>query len=409
MNVIDRIGSFHGDMTEWRRAIHRHPEMAFKEQRTSSFVAQKLREFGFDVHVGLAGTGVVGTLKSGSSTRAIGLRADMDALPIQERTGRTYASVCDGIMHACGHDGHTTMLLGAARYLAETRAFDGTVHVIFQPAEENECGGQRMVDEGLFERFSVEAVYGMHNWPGMPVGTFAVREGPIMAADDKFEIKISSRGAHAAMPHLGDDPIVAAAALIQGLQTIVSRNIDPHDEAVLSVTQVHGGNTWNIIPEEVALRGTCRFFRPELHELLKNAIERVSRSIASMHQVEISLSYYKPIPPAVNASGPTENAAKAAALLVGEDNVLRNLLPSMGCEDFGFMLAARPGCYLWIGNGPIGDGCSLHSAHYDFNDAILPLGASYWTKLVETVLPASATSETMHHLRNSVPHPQLVA
>ena len=388
MAIINRLAEFHSDMVGWRHDLHRHPEMAFNEQRTSALVAEKLESFGLEVHRGLAGTGIVGTLRSGNSSRAIALRADMDALPIQEKSAGGHASIHDGIMHACGHDGHTTMLLGAARYLAETRNFDGAVHFIFQPAEENECGGQRMVEEGLFEKFPVEAVYGMHNWPGVPVGTFAIRSGPIMAADDKFEIVIRSRGAHAAMPQLGDDPIVASAAIIQALQTVVSRTVDPQDEAVVSVTQVNGGNTWNIIPEVVTLRGTCRYFKPELHEVMRAAIERICTGVSSTFGVEASFSYYKPIPPAVNASGPTHNALLAAATVVGEENVFTDMRPSMGCEDFGFMLAARPGCYLWIGNGPADEGRTLHSALYDFNDEILPVGASYWARLVETVLPA---------------------
>jgi hippurate hydrolase len=297
-------------------------------------------------------------------------------------------------MHACGHDGHTTMLLGAARYLAETQKFDGTVHFVFQPAEENECGGQAMVEAGLFQRFPVEAVYGMHNWPGVPVGEFAVRSGPIMAADDKFEITIASRGAHAAMPHLGDDPIVAAGALIGAIQTIVSRSLDPQDEAVVSLTQLHGGNTWNVIPEEVVLRGTCRYFKPELRGVLDAALRRICNGVAALHGVTIDFAYQKPIPPAVNAAAPTEIAARAAALVAGETKVHRDLLPSMGCEDFAFMLAAKPGCYVWIGNGPMTDGRSLHSARYDFNDEILPLGASYWATLVETVLGESPRAGT---------------
>jgi len=387
MPIINRIADFHADMKAWRHDIHAHPEMAFKEHRTADIVARTLESYGIAVHRGLAGTGVVGTLRAGTGTRAIGLRADMDALPIQEKTGCAHASTHDGVMHACGHDGHTTMLLGAARYLAETRNFDGTVHFIFQPAEENECGGQRMVDDGLFDKFPVEAVFGMHNWPGVPVGSFGVCEGPIMAADDKFEITVRSRGAHAAMPHMGDDPIVAACAMVNAIQTIVSRTTNPQDEVVVSITQIHGGNTWNIVPEDVVLRGTCRYFKPELRQVLTDALTRISDGIAATHGVQTSFAYYKPIPPAVNAAGPTEMATRAAVMVAGDGNVQRNVIPSMGCEDFGFMLAARPGCYLWIGNGPIVDGVGLHSSRYDFNDEILPLGASYWSRLVESALP----------------------
>ena len=392
MKPMKRIAEFHDDLTNWRRDIHAHPELGFAEHRTSDLVAQKLAEFGYEVFRGIGRTGVVGRLSAGTSPRSIGLRADMDALPIEEATNLTYRSRHEGRMHACGHDGHTTMLLGAARYLAETQKFDGTVHFVFQPAEENECGGQAMVEAGLFRRFPVEAVYGMHNWPGVPVGEFAVRSGPIMAADDKFEITIASRGAHAAMPHQGDDPIVAAGALIGAIQTIVSRSLDPQDEAVVSLTQLHGGNTWNVIPEEVVLRGTCRYFKPELRGILDAALRRVCNGVAALHGVTIDFAYRKPIPPAVNAAAPTEIAARAAALVAGETKVHRDLLPSMGCEDFAFMLAAKPGCYVWIGNGPMTDGCTLHSARYDFNDEILPLGASYWATLVETVLGCSGQS-----------------
>ena len=386
MLIQNRIAEFHADMMTWRHHIHAHPEMAFREYLTSDFVAAKLMEFGIPIERGLAGTGVVGTLRCGSSQRAIALRADMDALPIHEKTGCAHASVHDGIMHACGHDGHTTMLLGAARYLAESRSFDGIVHFVFQPAEENECGGQAMVDAGLFTRFPVEAVFGMHNWPGVPVGSFAVRSGPIMAADDKFEITITSRGAHAAMPHLGDDPIVAAGALIGAVQTVASRSVDPQDQVVVSLTQLHGGNTWNVIPEEVVLRGTCRYFKAELRQILEATLRRISDGVAATYGVKVEFAYRKPIPPAINAKEPTELAARAAALVAGDANVHRDLPPSMGCEDFAFMLAARPGCYVWIGNGPTADGRSLHSARYDFNDEILTLGASYWCTLVERVL-----------------------
>jgi amidohydrolase len=373
MPMNERIAKLHGDMIQWRREIHAHPELAYHEYQTAEFVASALARFGVDVDRGLAGTGVVGTLRAGSGQRAIGLRADMDALPLE-----------NGVTHACGHDGHTTMLLGAARYLAESRHFDGVVHFIFQPAEENECGGQRMVDDGLFERFPMEAVYGMHNWPGLPVGSFGVCVGPIMAADDKFEITIAGRGAHAAMPHLGDDPIVAAAAMVGAIQTIVSRQIDPHESAVVSITEIHGGNTWNIVPETVVLRGTCRYLNPALRPVLQRALQRIADAAGA------SLAYYKPIPVAVNALGPTEQAIRAATAVVGDANVQRDVAPSMGCEDFAFMLAARPGCYLWLGNGPIVDGNGLHSSRYAFNDDILPLGASYWAALVESVLASAS-------------------
>lgn len=386
MPIPDRIAEFHADMTAWRHQIHAHPELAFEEHRTADFVAARLTEFGIPIDRGLAGTGVVATLRCGSGDRAIALRADMDALPIQEKTNRGYASTYEGVMHACGHDGHTTMLLGAARYLAGTRQFDGTVHFVFQPAEENECGGQAMVEAGLFTRFPVEAVYGMHNWPGIPVGEFAVRSGPVMAADDKFEITISSRGAHAAMPHLGDDPIVAAGGLIAAIQTIASRAVDPQDEVVVSLTQVHGGNTWNVIPEEVVLRGTCRYLKPGLRGVLEAALRRVAEGVAATHGVGVTIAYRKPIPPAINAEQPVANATRAAVLVAGAAKVHRDLPPSMGCEDFAFMLAARPGCYIWIGNGSAADGRTLHSARYDFNDEILPLGASYWCTLVESIL-----------------------
>lgn len=291
---------------------------------------------------------------------------------------------------ACSTDGHTTMLLGVAGYLAETKNFDGIVHFIFQPAEENECGRQKMVQDGLFERFPVESVFRMHNWPDVPVGAFGVRAGPIMADNNKFEFTIGSRGAHAAMPHLGDALIVAACAMVDAIQTIVSRTTSLRDEFVVSITQIHGGNTWNIVPEEVALRGTCCHFRPELREILEAALVRISEGIASTHGVRTSFSSYKPIPPAANADGPTAQATWAAAMVADRGNVQHDVVPSMGCEDLGFMLAARPGDDLWIGNGPLVGGIGLHSSRYNFNDKILPLGASYWVRLVETVLPRLA-------------------
>jgi amidohydrolase len=389
MNILPEIKSHHDDLIAWRHDIHSHPEMAFKEQRTSDIVAKKLAEFGLEVHRGLAGTGVVGTLRAGSSHRAIALRSDMDALPIQEKNTFSHASRNPGVMHACGHDGHAAMLLGAARYLAGTRNFDGTVHFVFQPAEENEGGGRVMVEEGLFEKFPVEAVYGMHNWPGLPVGEFAVRSGPMMAAVDLFEIAVTGRGAHAAMPHLGDDPIVAAGALITAAQTIVSRTADPVDAVVFSFTKLDAGTTWNIVPETVTLRGTVRYFKPEVKPLVEKTLLRIAEGIAVAHGVNVKVEYDHRCPPTVNASEPVEHAAVAAASVVGADKVHRNLAPSMGCEDFAFMLQAKTGAYVWIGNGPGTGGCTLHNSHYDFNDEILPIGASYWSKLVETRLAPS--------------------
>ncbi|MBM3538591.1 MAG: amidohydrolase [Alphaproteobacteria bacterium] len=387
MPVINRIGAFQQDMTAWRQEIHAHPETAFEEHRTSDFVAAKLKSFGLEVHRGLAGTGVVATLKRGDGP-AIGLRADMDALHIHEKNGFAHKSQNEGKMHACGHDGHTTMLLGAARYLAEAGKFKGTVHFIFQPAEENEGGGRKMVEDGLFKLFPVEQVYGMHNWPGMPVGTFAVRSGPMMAAFDIFEIVVRGKGAHAAMPHTGIDPVVTAAQIVTGLQTIASRNTHPVDAAVVSVTQIHAGDTWNVIPAEVVLRGTTRSFRPEVRDNIERTIPRIARSIAEAYGATVSVRYERRYPPTINTPEATEIAARVASDVVGESQVERNPTPTMGAEDFAFMLEQKPGCYVWIGNGPSDNERVLHSPHYDFNDEVLPIGASYWARLVETTLAA---------------------
>ncbi|HLI12593.1 MAG TPA: M20 aminoacylase family protein [Alphaproteobacteria bacterium] len=391
MPVLNRIADFHADMTAWRRHIHAHPETAFDERDTSDFVARTLESFGIPVHRGLAGTGVVGTIKGEQdSGRAIGLRADMDALHIEEKNELSYRSQNNGRMHACGHDGHTAMLLGAARYLAETRNFAGTVHVIFQPAEENEGGGRVMVEEGLFEKFPVDAVFGMHNWPGQESGTIAVRPGPMMAAYDVFEIVVAGRGAHGAMPHNGVDPVVAAAQIVTALQTIASRNTDPLDAVVVSVTQIHGGDTWNVIPDQVVLRGTARAFRPEVHDAIEPSIRRIAEGVCAGLGATVRLRYERRYPPTVNSAAEAERAAQAAATVVGADRVLRDPTPSMGSEDFAFMLQAKPGAYVWIGNGPAKGGCGLHNPHYDFNDEILPIGASYWARLAETMLAKHA-------------------
>jgi amidohydrolase len=385
MPILNRIADFHDDLTAWRRDIHAHPETAFEEKRTSDVVAKRLQDFGIEIHRGLAGTGVVGTLKgSRPGPRAIAIRADMDALDVHEKNGFHHCSTHKGKMHACGHDGHTTMLLGAARYLAETRNFAGTVHFIFQPAEENEAGGRVMVEQGLFEKFPVEAVYGMHNWPGLPVGQFAVRSGPLLASSDIFEIVVEGKGAHAAMPHTGIDPVVTAAQITLALQTIRSRGTHPLDGAVVSVTQVHGGDTWNVIPDEVVLRGTTRSFKHEVQDTIEDGIRRIAEGVASSQGAKVRVRYERRYPPTVNTEKETEIAAGAAAEVAGPSNVLRDFTPSMGAEDFAFMLQARPGCYVLIGNGE--ESAGLHNPHYDFNDEVLTTGASYWARLVERVL-----------------------
>jgi len=387
MAIINRIADFHTDMAQWRRRIHAHPETAFEEHETAAFVAAQLQSFGIDVKRGLAGTGVVGTLQGRvPGARAIGLRADMDALHIHEKNGFAHASAVEGKMHACGHDGHTAMLLGAARYLAETRNFSGTVHFIFQPAEENEGGGRVMVEEGLFDKFPVEAVFGMHNWPGLAVGDFAVRPGPMLAACDMFEITVQGKGAHAAMPHMGVDPIICASAIATALQTVASRNTHPLESAVVSITQIHGGDTWNVIPDTVVLRGTTRTFKPEIQDAVEAGVRRICAGVAAAMGASVTVAFDRRYPATINSPAETVTAADAAAAVVGTEHVDRNVQPTMGAEDFAFMLRAKPGCYIFIGNGAGDASAGLHNPHYDFNDDILPLGASYWTTLVERVL-----------------------
>ena len=391
MPIINRIADFQDEMTAWRHHIHSHPETAFEEHKTSAFVAEKLESFGIEVHRGLAGTGIVGKLTGGNgSGRAIGLRADMDALDVHEKNDFGHKSQHEGKMHACGHDGHTTMLLGAAKYLSETKNFDGTVYFIFQPAEENEGGGRVMVEDGLFEKFPVEQVYGMHNWPGLDVGKMAVRTGPMMASFDIFEITVKGKGAHGAMPHMGVDSVVTAAQIVNALQTIASRNTHPLDAVVVSVTQIHGGDAYNVLPDEVVLRGTTRSFRPEVQDSIEPAMRRIVDGICQTMGATATMKYERRYPPTINTAPETEIAAKVAAQVVGEGNVHDDLMPSMGSEDFAFMLQQKPGSYVWIGNGSTEGGCMLHNPHYDFNDGVLPIGASYWAKLVETTLGKTA-------------------
>ena len=387
MPIINRIAEFHEEMTAWRRDIHSHPETAFEEDRTSDIVAAKLESFGIEVHRGLAKTGVVGTLKGNvAGDGAIGLRADMDALHLMEKNDFDHRSQNDGKMHACGHDGHTTMLLGAAKYLAETRNFAGTVHFIFQPAEENEGGGKVMVDEGLFDHFPVDGVYGMHNMPGMAVGTIGAKVGTMMAAADSFDLVVRGKGAHGAMPHLGIDPVVTAAQIIQGFQTIASRVTDPVDSIVISVTKVEAGHTYNVIPDEVTLGGTTRAFTSDVQSTIKPLMQRVAEGIAASAGCTVDLDYHTGYPPTINTADEVGLSANAAEQIVGAANLNRDVTPLMGAEDFAFMLQKRPGSYVWIGNGPGEGGCTLHNPHYDFSDDVLPIGASYWAKLTESVL-----------------------
>ncbi|MPZ12304.1 MAG: amidohydrolase [Kiloniellaceae bacterium] len=390
MAVINRIAEFHEEIKGWRRDIHAHPETAFEEVRTADFVAGKLAEFGIEVHRGLATTGVVGVLdgQSNKSGRAIGLRADMDALHIEELNDFQHRSRHDGKMHACGHDGHTAMLLGAAKYLSETRNFAGRVTFIFQPAEENEGGGRVMVEEGLFDKFPVESVYGLHNMPGMPVGTVSLRSGPAMAAFDIFEVVVTGKGTHAAMPQLGIDPIVTAAQIVSALQTIASRRTAPLDTVVVSVTQFHAGDTWNVIPETAVIRGTVRSFNKATQDQMERDIERMCRAICESQGASMTLRYERRYPALVNSEAETQIAAAVAARVVGDEKVMLGADPLMGSEDFAYMLQERPGCYVWLGNGTEGGpgGCSVHNPHYDFNDDISVIGASYWATLVEQTL-----------------------
>ncbi|MEW6677626.1 MAG: M20 aminoacylase family protein [Pseudomonadota bacterium] len=372
-----------------RHDLHAHPELAYQEHRTSDVVANFLTACGIEVHRGLAGTGVVGVLKQGDSSRMIGLRADMDALPVLEQNGFPHRSRHEGRMHACGHDGHTAMLLGAAQHLARTRRFDGTVVFIFQPAEETDGGARVMIEQGLFEQFPVQSVFGMHNWPGLPASQFAVHKGPVMACADQFDILIRGHGAHAAMPHQGKDALVAGAALVQSLQGIVSRTLDPLDAAVLSVTRFFaGGEAYNVIPAEVKIGGTVRAFRPEVQDAMEAAMERQCAGIGAAHGVQVSLEYRRGYPPTVNTVPEAQLCEEVLTDLVGQNRVRSDLNPSMGAEDFAYMLREKPGCYVWIGNGMAEGGCMLHNPRYDFNDEVLTLGSSYWVRLAETLLSA---------------------
>ncbi|HVH73562.1 MAG TPA: M20 aminoacylase family protein [Stellaceae bacterium] len=386
MSILPELSDDQDELTAIRHDIHAHPELAFSEERTADIVAKKLAEYGCEVYRGLAKTGVVGTLRQGNATRAIGLRADMDALPMQELNEFTHRSQNEGRMHACGHDGHTTMLLGAAKHLSRTRNFEGTVHFIFQPAEEGHGGGRKMVEEGLFEKFPCDAVFAMHNRPGLPVGTIGTRPGPLLAAADRFDIRIKGRGTHAAHPHSGTDPFIIGAEIVLALQTIASRNVDPLESAVVSVGFMRGGTAYNVIPDEVHIGGTTRSFRPAVQDLVERRLGEIARGVATLHGAEAAVEYRRGYPPTVNHAAEAKFAADVAAEIFGAEHVIPDMAPSMGAEDFSYMLKARPGAMLWLGNGPGEGGCFLHNARYDFNDAAIPYGVGFFVRLAERFL-----------------------
>ena len=389
MPIVNRVADFHSDITAWRHDIHAHPELLYDVNRTAGIVADKLRSFGCDeVVTGIGRTGVVGVIRgnrAGEGGRVIGLRADMDALPIQEANDIPYKSTVPGKMHACGHDGHTAMLLGAARYLAETRNFNGTAVVIFQPAEEGGAGGKAMVQDGLMERFRVEEVYGMHNYPGLPVGQFALRAGPLMAAADRITIDIEGRGGHAARPHVSIDTVLVGAQIINAIQSIVSRNVDPLEAAVVSICVFQAGTTDNVIPQTAQLRGTARSLTPKVRDLLEGRLQQVVTGTAQLYGATAKLTYRRDYPITRNHDRQAAFAASVATQVAGRERVDDQVAPVMGAEDFSFMLEARPGAFIFVGNGA---SAGLHHPAYDFNDETIPFGTSYWVKLVESAMPA---------------------
>ena len=396
MQLIESILADSAAVAAIRRDLHAHPELRFEENRTADVIAKALGEWGIEVHRGLGKTGVVGIVKNGNSPRAVGLRADIDALPITERNSFAHASRHPGKMHACGHDGHTAMLLAAAKHLARHRHFDGTVYLIFQPAEEGGGGAREMIKDGLFERFPMEAVFGAHNWPGMKVGQFAVKSGPVFASSNEFKITIHGKGAHGAMPHLGIDPVPVACQMVQAFQTIITRNMRPIDTGVISVTMIHTGEATNVVPESCVLEGTVRSFTTEVLDLIERRMKTVADATCAAFEASCEFEFTRNYPPTINHAAETEFAKSVMAEVVGSENVLE-FEPTMGAEDFSYFLQARPGCYFVIGNG---DGahragghglgpCMLHNPSYDFNDDLIPLGATLWVRLAERWLASS--------------------
>ncbi len=391
---VEHIRRYHQELTEIRHDLHSHPELGYMEVRTADIVAAKLQSWGIEVHRGIAKTGMVGVVKGtkSDSGRAVGLRADMDCLPMHETGNVAYKSRNAGCMHACGHDGHTTMLLGAARYLAETRNFDGTAYLIFQPAEEGGGGGRMMIEEGLFKRFPADQVYGLHNWPGLPPGKIAVRPGPLLAAADRFEISVNGRGGHGAMPHLAVDPVVVTAQIITALQTIASRNVNAVDAVVVSVCSMQTSQfgAFNVIPDAVKLMGTVRTFRPETRELAERRVRELVDGIAKAMGASADINYMRGYPATVNAEREAGFAAEVGERIFGAGNVVTDGEPSMGAEDFAYMLEERPGAYILLGQGGVQTGCMLHNPNYDFNDDVIPLGAGYLAALLEAALPLAS-------------------
>ena len=398
MKLIEPICQFHHELTQIRRKLHSHPELSFEELQTSELVAQKLGEWGIPIIRGLGITGIVGVIKNGSSDRSIGLRADMDALPLQESNSFPHKSQHDGRMHACGHDGHTAMLLGAAHYLSTHKNFDGTVYVIFQPAEEGAGGAKQMMDDGLFEQCPMDAVFGMHNWPGAPAGKMGVIAGPMMASSNEFVLQIKGKGSHAAQPHMSVDPIMVAVQIAQSWQTIISRNTSPIDSAVLSVTQIHSGSATNIVPDMAEMIGTVRTFTLPVLDMIESRMRQIAEHTAAAFGATVEFDFLRNYPPLINHAAEAAFATQVMRDVVGDDGIITELEPTMGSEDFAFMLQQKPGCYVFIGNGEgdhrvMGHGlgpCNLHNPSYDFNDDLLPIGASYWVRLAELYLSGNS-------------------
>ena len=392
MEISEKIKSIHKEVTLWRQKLHSNPELAYEENWTSNFIIEKLKSFNVEVHKGIGKTGVVGVLKgvknnSSLGNRSLALRADMDALPIKEENNLSYKSIVEGKMHACGHDGHIAMLLGAAKILSEEKKFNGTVYFIFQPAEEGGAGGLEMINDGLFDNFSIESVWGLHNWPGLSVGEIAVHKGPVMASFDQFRVLVNGIGGHAAAPHLSYDPILASAGIIQSIQQIASRRQNPLDSVVVSVTKIESGTAFNIIPKFSEFIGTIRTLNPETRVLVQQQFLQICRSVAEAYGCSADIRITKGYPVTVNSLEESEIAIEVAKKVVKKEAVKTNLAPSMGAEDFAYMLQKKPGAYIWLGAGKEKKGCMLHNSEYNFNDEIIPLGISYWCNLVEKELP----------------------